>query len=120
MYCSVSPAISRRCLIVRNTQCKKAAELSLSRGLTPSFHVIFHVICLSNRNEDVKRRKISLEIFQENVYDGVSFNKVTNLQCSDCNFAIKITHHRYFFENVPTQAVLKNRILRKPDVEPAS
>ena len=36
----------------------------------------------------------SFEISQENVYDGVSFGKVTNLQCSKCNFAIKITHHR--------------------------
>ena len=49
----------------------------------------------------------TLEIYQENVYDGVSFSKVTNLQCSDCNFAIKITHHRYFFENVPHTSCLK-------------
>ena len=32
----------------------------------------------------------SFEISHENVYEGVSFSKVTNLQCSDCNFAIKI------------------------------
>ena len=43
----------------------------------------------------------SLEISQENVYKGVSFSKVTNVQCSDCNFAIKIAHHRYFLEYVP-------------------
>ena len=90
--------------MVRTTHCKKAAELSLSRGLKPSFQVIFHVNCLFNRNEDVKRQKIidgkSLEISQGNVYDGASFNKVTNLQCSDCNFAIKIIHYRYFFENL--------------------
>ena len=32
----------------------------------------------------------SFEISQENVYEGVSFSKHTNLKCSDCNFAIKI------------------------------
>ena len=75
-----------------------------SSGAVPSFQVIFHVICLFNRNEDVKRRKISLEIFQENVYDGVSFNKVTNLECSDCNFAMKITHYRYSLKMYQTLA----------------
>ena len=49
----------------------------------------------------------SLEISQENVYEGVSFSKVTNLQCSDCNFAIKIAHHRYFLEYVPKTSCLK-------------
>ena len=40
----------------------------------------------------------SSEISQENAYEGVSFIKVTNLKCSDFNFAIKVTHNRYFFE----------------------
>ena len=44
---------------------------------------------------------------QENVYDGVSYNKDTNLQCSDCNFAIKIINYRYFVENVPSTSCLK-------------
>ena len=91
--------------------------MSLSRGLTPSFQVIFHVICLINRNEDVKRRKIidgkSLEISLENVYDGVSFSKVTMLQCSDYNFAINITHYRYIFENVPNTSCLKKAYFEK-------
>ena len=39
----------------------------------------------------------SLEISQKNVYEAVSFSKVTNLQCSNCNFTIKIAHHRYIF-----------------------
>ena len=72
---------------------------------------------LFNKNEDVKRRKIidgkSLEISQENVYDGVSFSNVTNLKCSDCNFAIKITHYRYFFENVPNTSCLKKPYFEK-------
>ena len=51
----------------------------------------------------------SLEISQENVYEGVSFSKVTNLQCSDCNFAIKIAHHRYFLEYVPKTYCLKKQ-----------
>ena len=104
-------------MILRTTQCKKAEEFSLSRGLTPSFQVIFYVICFFIRNEDVKKRKIieckSLEISQKNVYNGVYFNKVTNLQCSDCNFAIKITHYRYFFENVPKTSCLKKPYFEK-------
>ena len=55
----------------------------------------------------------SWEISQENVYDGVSFSKVTNLQCSNCNLAIKITHHRYFFENVPNTSCLKKPYFEK-------
>ena len=51
----------------------------------------------------------SLEISQENVYEGVSFSKVTNLQCSDCNFAIKIAHHRYFLEYVPRTSCLRKQ-----------
>ena len=51
----------------------------------------------------------SLEISQKNVYEGISFSKVTNLQCSDCNFAIKIAYHRYYRK----LAVLKNNISRK-------
>ena len=55
----------------------------------------------------------SLEIFQENVYEGASFSKVTNLQCSDCNFAIKIAHHRYFLEHVPKTSCLKKQYFLK-------
>ena len=50
----------------------------------------------------------SLEISQENVYEGVSFSKVTNLQCLDCNFAIKIAHT--FWNMYRKLAVLKNNI----------
>ena len=55
----------------------------------------------------------SLEISQENAYEGVSFSKVTTLQCSDCNYANKIAHHRYFRNMHQKLAVLKNNILRK-------
>ena len=51
----------------------------------------------------------SLEISRENVYEGVSFSNVTNLQCSDCNFAIKIAHHGHFLEYVPKTGCLKNQ-----------
>ena len=43
----------------------------------------------------------SLENSQGNFYGGVSFSKVISLQFSDCNFAIKRIHHRFFLENVP-------------------
>ena len=49
----------------------------------------------------------SLEISQENFPDEVSFSKVTNLQCSACNFAIKRTHHSFFLEYVPKTSFLK-------------
>ena len=55
----------------------------------------------------------SLEISQESVCEGVSFSKVTNLQCSDCNFAIKIAHHRYFLEYVPKTSCLKQQYFEK-------
>ena len=50
----------------------------------------------------------SLEIYQENFYDTVSFYKVTKLQSSDCNFAIERTHHRFYLEYVPKTSCLKN------------
>ena len=38
---------------------------------------------------------------------GVSFIRVISLQFSDCNFAIKRIHHRFFLENVPKTSCLK-------------
>ena len=55
----------------------------------------------------------SLEISRENFYEEVSFSKVTNLHCSDCNFAIKIAHHRYFWEYVPKTSCLKKQYFEK-------
>ena len=63
----------------------------------------------------------SLEIYRENVYEGVSFSKVTNLQCSDCNFAIKIALYRYFREYVPkTSCLIKQYFEKKVYGGPAS
>ena len=55
----------------------------------------------------------SLEISQENVYEGVSFSTVTNLQCSDCTFAIKIANHRYLLEYIPKASCLKKQYFEK-------
>ena len=55
----------------------------------------------------------SAETSQENFYDGVSFSKVASLQCSDCNFAIKRTHHRLFLEYVQKKEYLKKNKKRK-------
>ena len=49
----------------------------------------------------------SLENSQGNFYGGVSFSKVISLQFSDCNFAIKKIHHRFFSGNVPKANCLK-------------
>ena len=45
--------------------------------------------------------------------EGISFSNATNLQCSDCNFAIKIAHHRYFLEYVPKTSCLKKQYFEK-------
>ena len=55
----------------------------------------------------------SLEISQENFYDGISFYKNTNLQCSDCNFAIKRTHQGFFLEYLQKTNCLKKNKKRK-------
>ena len=60
----------------------------------------------SSLTNDCKGFRIS----QENVYDWVSLNKVIILQCPDCNFAIEITHYRYFFEDEPNTSCLKKTI----------
>ena len=49
----------------------------------------------------------SLENSQGNFYGGVSFSRVTSLQFSDCNFAIKRIHHRLFLGNTPKTSCLK-------------
>ena len=49
----------------------------------------------------------SLEISQENVYDGVYFSKVTELQCIDYNSAIKTLLYRFFLEYIPKTSYLK-------------
>ena len=41
---------------LKSTQGKKEEEESLSRGLTPSFCVIFHVICFLSTNEDFTKK----------------------------------------------------------------
>ena len=72
-----------------------------ARGSTPSFQLILRVICLFSRNEG------------EIVCEGVSFSIVTNLQCSDCHFAIKIAHHRYFLQYGPETSCLKEKYFKK-------
>ena len=58
----------------------------------------------------------SLEVTQGNVYDGVSCSNLKSLPCSDCNFTIKRTHQRFFWEYVPEPGCLKRNILRKKSV----
>ena len=55
----------------------------------------------------------NMEISQENFYNGVSFSKNTNLQCSDRNFAIKRTHDTLFLEYVPKTSCRKKNKKRK-------
>ena len=96
---------SSRCLILKSTQYKKAAELSISCGIKPSFQVIFHLICLFNRNEDVTKTNWWQKF-------GNFSGKRLKRSFFHCNFAIKIAHHRYFLEYVPKSSCLKNNILR--------
>ena len=85
---------------------QKTVESSLFRGLTPTFHVIFHIICFFTTNGDITDCK-SLENSQGNFHDGVSLIKVISRQFSDCNFAIMKIHDRFFLENVTKTSCLK-------------
>ena len=61
----------------------------------------------------------SLENSLGNFYGGGSFSKVISLQFSDCNFAIKRIHHRFFWRNIPKTSCLKNKeslFLRKKTI----
>ena len=60
--------------------------------------------------ENLMLRKI---IHCGSLEDAVSFAKVTSLQCSDCNFTIKRTHHRFFLDYVRQASCLKNNENRK-------
>ena len=56
-----------------------------------------------------------MPISQENLYNRVSFNIVSNVECSDCNFAIKITHGRFFSEQTENYRNFgKNKKEKKP------
>ena len=48
-----------------------------------------------------------LENSQGNFYRLVSFSKDLSLQFSDCNFAIKRIHYRFFLGNIPKISCLK-------------
>ena len=63
--------------------------------------------------KDKKELMAEVWISQENICDGVSFDKVPHLQCSACNFAIKIIHYRYFSKNVLNTSCLKKRNFEK-------
>ena len=71
--------LSRTCLKLRSTLCKKVGESFLSRGLTPSFPVIFYIIYFSRKMLPKIIDCKSFETSQENVYDGVSFSTVESL-----------------------------------------
>ena len=55
----------------------------------------------------------SLGIFQENVYEGVPFSKVTNLQNSDATLLSRQLITGTFWNMYRKLAVSKNNILRK-------
>ena len=55
----------------------------------------------------------SLGISQKNVYDGASFSKVTNLQCSDCNFAINMCQKLAVLKNIFRKKSMVDHLLNK-------
>ena len=71
---------------------------------------------------EILRKIINCKCFensQGNFYGGYSFSKVIGLQFSDCNFAIKRIHHRFFLGNVPKTSCFKKRkkvFLRKKSI----
>ena len=49
----------------------------------------------------------SLETSQENICNGVYFNKGASLKCRDCNSTINRLHYRFFSDYDPTTRCLK-------------
>ena len=79
-----------------------------------SFYVIFHVICFFINENVAKNNWLQkFENLSEKILWWSSFSKVTSLQCSDGNFAIKRTHHRLFLESVAKTRCFKKNTLRK-------
>ena len=58
---------------------------------------------------EILRKIIDSKNSQGNFYGGVSFSRVTSLQFSGCNFAIKGIHLRFFLGNVPKTKQTKNK-----------
>ena len=61
------------------------------------------IVSFFNANGDVVKTIgcQSLKNFPKNVYDGVCFNKIASLCCTNCNPTITRIHHRIFSEDVP-------------------
>ena len=55
----------------------------------------------------------NLESSQENVYHGVYFRRVANLQCTYCNSTISGIYHRFLLEYVPKTSCLKKYLEKK-------
>ena len=94
---------------IKEYSAQNSRGVVVAHGLTPNLQVMFYVICLFNRNQDDTKITVSesLTISQKNFYHGVCFSKLTNLQCSECNFTIKRAHRRYFLEYVLKTSCLK-------------
>ena len=70
-----------------------------AKGFTPDWHVISLWFDSSTQMEMLQKITDceSLENFPENVYDGVCFNKIASLCCTNCISTITRMHHRFFF-----------------------
>ena len=80
-----------------------------------SFHVIFHVICFFSTNAGARENNWLRKFgnFSGKLLWQSFFSNVTNLQYSDCNFAIERTQHRFILEYVPKTSCLKKNKKRK-------
>ena len=47
----------------------------------------------------------SLENFPKNLYNGVCFNKIASLRCTNCNCIITRIHQKLFLEYVPKKYI---------------
>ena len=70
-----------------------------AKGFTPDWHVISLWFDSSTQMEMLQKINDceSLENLPENVYDGVCFNKVASLRCTNCISTITRRHHIFFF-----------------------
>ena len=55
MYCSASVVTFSQMFNIKEYLVQKTKESSLFCGLTPSFHVIFHIIYFFTTNGDIKK-----------------------------------------------------------------
>lgn len=99
---------------IQECSLQKSRGLSHFRGLRPSLY--FFLKFAESAQMKMFRKIIyckSLKNSEKNLYDADFFCNVASQQCSDCSFAIKGTHNRFFLKYVSKTSCLKKDKKRK-------